>query len=68
MILSGPLGLNLPLTEPRIMMAAIWTKDTALLYGASISTAFLCAGEMARGLEAELRKQEAAGQEDARCE
>jgi hypothetical protein len=54
----SPLGINVPLTAPRILMAANWVKDTTLLYGGSISTAYLCAGEFAKGLEREMWQRE----------
>jgi hypothetical protein len=49
-----PLGIGLPLTESRILLAATWIKDTTLLYGGSISTAFTVAGVFAQGLEQEM--------------
>ena len=53
------------LSEPTILLAANWVKDTTLLYGGSISTAFTVAGIFARGLEEELRKRERAAQPGA---
>ena len=70
MSIDGPLGVGLPLTEERILLAANWVKDTTLLYGGSTSTAFTVAGIFARGLEsamkieaAEPRAPEADGEE-----
>lgn len=61
MLDTGPLpNVVLPLSEPTILAATNWVKDTTLLYGGSISTAFTVAGIFARGLEDELRRREAA--------
>lgn len=59
MISIEPVAMALPLTEARILLAAGWVKDTTLLYGGSISTAYLCAGEFAKGLEREMLKHTA---------
>lgn len=48
-----------PLTETTILAVSNWVLDSILIAGGSISTAYLCAGHMAHGLEAELRKREA---------
>jgi hypothetical protein len=49
-----PIPVVLPLSEPTILAAANWVRDTTLLYGGSISTAYTVAGIFARGLEREL--------------
>lgn len=58
MIFADPTGDEAELSEPVILAVANWTRDTALLYGSSISTAFFCAAHMAAGLEALLRSRE----------
>lgn len=60
MVSVAPISVGGPvLNEPNILAAAHWVKDTALLYGTSISTAFTVAGIFAQGLETELRRREA---------
>lgn len=61
MMSMEPVPIVLPLSEPTILAAANWVKDTTLLYGGSISTAFTCAGIFAQGLEQELRSRPAPG-------
>lgn len=68
MISAEPIQVGGPiLNEPNILAAANWVKDTALLYGGSISTAFTVAGIFARGLEQALtarQAQDRQGKED----
>ena len=65
MILSAPVNINQQLSEPVILAMANWVRDTTLLYGGSVSTAFTVAGIMAQGLEAELRRRVAASADQA---
>lgn len=58
MMSMEPVDIRKDLSEPTILLAANWVKDTTLLYGGSISTAFTVAGIFAQGLEDELRRRE----------
>lgn len=58
MMSMEPITMGGPvLNEPNILAAANWVKDTTLLYGGSISTAYTVAGIFARGLEDEMSRR-----------
>lgn len=57
MMSMEPVDIRKELSEPTILLAANWVKDTTLLYGGSISMAFTVAGIFAKGLEAELERR-----------
>lgn len=62
MMSMEPIDIRRDLSEPTILLAANWVKDTTLLYGGSISTAFTVAGIFAQGLEQELKRRAEAGE------
>ena len=48
------------LTDEVIVTMADWVRVTTLVAGGHLSTAYLCAGYFAQGLEEELRRRRAA--------
>lgn len=55
------MGQPWPLTADYIRLAAEWVKETTLIAGSEVHTAYTVAGLFARGLEDELRRREHEG-------